>query len=262
MLNLDDIIYNSKSIKVSNVTHATLNSNSPFIYLEEADFNLFTAELANSTPEINCTYNEGSYCASINLTCDNFYMQMKDFEFSIDGTRYVVPPEGYTESNSDKGYACMIWVSLRHEIETIELGTSFLQNFVASYDYRAGVINLGLNVNAPDGADIISPTPSPDDPSHHTRTGLIIAIVILVLIVIIVGAWFFIDKKRQSDHDARAAIYAEVEKYGQSTTPMRSSDAQTGEGRPGREQERRSSSVDKWGYKKGQERLNLIEQHN
>ena len=157
---------------------------------------------------------------------------MKDFEFSIDGYKYVIPPQGYTDSNSDKGYACMIWVSYRREVKTIELGTTFLQNFVVSYDYRAGTINFGLNVNAPAGADIISPTPSPDDPSeHHTRTGLIIAIVILVLIVIVVGAWFFIDKRRQRNDDTRAAVYAEVQKYGQIQSANTSCDDPSSYGR-------------------------------
>ena len=198
MLGIDDIIYNGESIKKSNVTHAALNSNSPFILLEKDDFNAFTAHLTLHAPGINCTINEGTFCVSFDDTCDTFYEHMHNFEFSIDGTKYVIPPEGYSESDSSQGYACMIWISLRHEVETIELGTVFLQNFVTSYDYRSGKVNFGLNVNAPEGTKINSP----DGPDHHKSNSnkfWIIALVIIAIAVLIVVAWFVIDKKRQRD---------------------------------------------------------------
>lgn len=151
MLELDDIMYNGRSIKNSNVTHVVLNTKSPFIYLEKEDWNEFTNKV-QEWAGLDCTVNQFTYCVSYDKTCDNFYSGLRDLEFTIDGTTYVIPPEGYTESNSEKGYACMLFVTLRHEVETIELGTYFLRNFVLSYRYDLGKINLGLNVNAPAGA--------------------------------------------------------------------------------------------------------------
>ena len=47
MLKLEDIIYDGSSIKVSDVTYAALNSNSPFIYLEKSDYDKFVEKLTS-----------------------------------------------------------------------------------------------------------------------------------------------------------------------------------------------------------------------
>lgn len=257
MLDLDDIIYNDNTIKKSNVTHAVLNSNSPFIYIEKDDFNEFTAQVSKHAPGIDCTINEGSYCVSMNDTCDTFYSQLKNLEFSIDGTKYVIPPEGYSETDNNQGYACMLWISHRSEVETIELGTAFLQNFVTSYEYRSAKVNFGLNVNAPVGAKIISPD-GPDKPSSSAKKFLIIALIVILILVLIVAAWCIFDKKRQRDLETKSALYAHVQPTVVApSAPTRSIDDNSGGGML--DGERRNSVG---GYSKGQERLNLLEKHN
>ena len=125
---------------------------------------------------------------------------MKNFEFEIDGIKYTVPPQGYTESNGDLGYKCMVFISHRHDIEAINLGNVFLRNFVLSYEYERGRVKLGLNVNAPAGAAI---TKTHSDPDHHgghsdsAKKGLGIAIGVLILLAVVVVIWYCVDKRRQ-----------------------------------------------------------------
>ena len=138
MLNLEDIRYEGSSIKVSNVTHAALNTNTPYIYLEKQDYDLFVTKLNAKAPDLNCTLNEGKFCHSITKTCDEYWPLMGNIEFSIDGTFYSIPPEGYSESNGALGYKCMIFISRRFDVSTISLGNMFIRNFVTSYDYSAG----------------------------------------------------------------------------------------------------------------------------
>ena len=215
MLKLDAIRYDGASIKLSNVTHAALNTNTPFIYLEKQDFDLFVAKLQAKVPDLDCTTHSYKYCTSITKTCDEFWPDMKNLEFSIDGTSYVIPPEGYTESDGDLGYKCMVFVSPRWDTTTISLGNMFMRNFVTSYDYSAGEVKLGLNVNAPDGAAINRPTqPDSGKHSHGARVGLAIAIVLLIVAAIIVGIWYVVDRRRQKTQETKAIAYNEIEKYG------------------------------------------------
>ena len=116
VLDLGDIVYNGKSIKVSNVTNAVLNSNTPFIYLEKQDFDEFAKELQDNVPEIECFTHDPEYCVSMDQTCDEFDDKLENIEFEIDGSFYVIPPAGYTESNGHLGYGCMIFVSRRFDV--------------------------------------------------------------------------------------------------------------------------------------------------
>ena len=134
---------------------------------------------------------------SYNKTCDNFYSQLRDIEIIMDGTSYVIPPEGYSESNNSKGYGCLLLVSTRYDRSTIELGTAFLENFVLSYVYDTGKINIGLNTNAPKGAKIVNPTiPVNPNHSHPAKVGVGIAIVVLLIAAVAIGCWCFHDKRR------------------------------------------------------------------
>ena len=214
MLKLDDIRYDGTSIKLSNVTHAALNTNTPYIYLEKQDYDVFVAKLEAVAPDLDCRGPEAKHCRSANKTCDEFWPVMKNLEFTIDGTTYVIPPEGYTASDGDLGFACMVFVSPRYDASTISLGNMFMRNFVTSYDYSAGQVKLGLNVNAPDGAAINTPDPSHGKGHHHARLGLIIAICVLIVAAIIVGIWYCIDRRRQKTQETKAIAYNEIERYG------------------------------------------------
>ena len=140
---------------------------------------------------------------------------------------------------------------------------TYIQNFVLSYQYDKGTVSLGLNVNAPVGAAIKRPVmPQPEKHSHGAKIGIAIAIMLSIVLGIIVAVWYYIDRKRQRDHETKAMIYAEVEKYGEVVSNSLNSSQHDKPGKKvGREQERRASYQERWEYKKGQERLNLIGEH-
>ena len=118
MLPLTDILYDGKSIKNETVTQAYLNSYSPWFYLELGDLNTFRDEVfAAGSPDIECHNDKGHYlhCYSQTKTCDDLYSFMKPLAFKLDGTTYTVPPEGYTESNTEDGYKCVVYVSSKFD---------------------------------------------------------------------------------------------------------------------------------------------------
>merc|ERR1712060_854673 len=81
------------------------------------------------------------------------------------------------------------------------------------------VIILGLNTNAPSGTAINPPSPpKPDGPSRHAKIGIAIAVILLFVVTIIVAVWCYCDKRRQSEQEVKATLYAEVEKYGEPMT--------------------------------------------
>ena len=159
MLPLTDILYDGKSIKNETVTQAYLNSYSPWFYLELGDLNTFRDELlAAGSPDIECHNDKGHYlhCYSQTKTCDDLYSFMKPLAFKLDGTTYTIPPEGYTESNTEDGYKCVVYVSSKFDSQSIDLGTLFMQSFVVNYDYKSGAVRFGVNSNAPEGTTMVT----------------------------------------------------------------------------------------------------------
>ena len=78
---------------------------------------------------------------------------MQNFEFVLNGIKYIIPPQGYAVDDIVTG-KCLVLVTFHHDIEEITFGSIFLRNFVLSYEYEHGRVKLGLNVNAPAGAAI------------------------------------------------------------------------------------------------------------
>ena len=81
---------------------------------------------------------------------------MKPLAFKLDGTTYTIPPEGYTESNTEDGYKCVVYVSSKFDSQSIDLGTLFMQSFVVNYDYKSGAVRFGVNSNAPEGTTMVT----------------------------------------------------------------------------------------------------------
>ena len=135
----------------------------------------------------------------------------------------------------------------------------FLRNFVTSYAYKDGVVKLGLNVNAPEGADIYRPS-KPDGEHHHAKIGLAIAISLLIIIVIVIVIWCCIDKRRQHNEEIKAIAYAEIEKYGEPRSV--NLNASSRDSVDSSSKVNRNSYKDKYDYKKGQERLKLVGAHD
>ena len=208
MLKLEDIRYGGSNIKLSSANYATLNTNTPYIYLEKQDYDAFVAKLQAAAPDLDCTTLEDKYCTSQTKECDEFWPLMKNLEFKIDGTEYVISPEGYSESNSDLGYKCMIFVSHREDTSTIHLGNIFMQNFVTSYDYSEGKVKLGLNYHAPSGTAINGT--DPEEEKGHSHAGLLIAVCVIVLAAIIGVILYCYNKRTKRAQASKAIAYNEI----------------------------------------------------
>ena len=175
-----------------------MNSYSPWFNIELNDLKVFKEYLMNATDNITCTTYDRIFCYSATQTCDNLYQYMKPLSFKLDSTTYTIPPELYALDYNKSGYKCMIYVSTKHDSESIDLGTLFMQGFVTSYDYSSGVVRFGVNVNAPEGTTMVTDSSKPSN-GHKTIVGLIIAIILILIIVLIVIVWFLLDKRRSKN---------------------------------------------------------------
>ena len=76
---------------------------------------------------------------------------MPSLSIVIDHYIYTITPEGYTEDDIHGN--CNILVS-KLESNIVHLGYGFLRNFVTTYNYSHGTIQLSLNPHAPEGVEI------------------------------------------------------------------------------------------------------------
>ena len=75
---------------------------------------------------------------------------MENLIFKIDSIYYVLPPRAQTAVEGDQ--LCQPAVLYNAETSVTEIGQKFFENFITSYDYKNGKIDLGLNQNAFEGA--------------------------------------------------------------------------------------------------------------
>ena len=71
---------------------------------------------------------------------------MENLIFKIDSVYYVLPPRAQTAVEGDQ--KCQPAVLYNAETSVTEIGQKFFENFITSYDYKNGKIDLGLNQNA------------------------------------------------------------------------------------------------------------------
>ena len=135
---------------------------------------------------------------------------LKDITVRLDSVDYTLPPSAYTESFGNS--RCNILLKQNSDIEhTVILGGVFLQNFVATFDYRNKAIELGVNRYAPSGtaAEVYH---GPDDSGWRLVNilglGLIAFMIICVIIVCLICR---IRANKQAEKDVRALAYLQQE---------------------------------------------------
>ena len=90
---------------------------------------------------------------------------------------------------------------------TVILGSVFLQNFVATFDYRNKAVELAANANAPNGtrAEVYH---GPDDSGWEATNIFGLALIAFMIIcVIIVCVICRIRANKQAERDVRALAY-------------------------------------------------------
>ena len=106
---------------------------------------------------------------------------------------YTLPPEAYTFSRGNIFQKkCTIAVSYTDSSGGVYiLGDTFLRNFVTTFDYESGEMQLTINVNAPAGVSIEYKM------SGWKIFGIIAGCILFVILVILV-IWCCIKKQKKA----------------------------------------------------------------
>ena len=139
----------------------------------------------------------GIYCKSTKHTCDHYTPLMRDITIQLQNTYYTITPEGYTFSGDNKKkYLCTVAISYNDDHQGLFiLGDTFLRNFVSSFNFKEGTIQLGVNVNAPGGTQI--------EWKISFRQMVLVALVGILLVIACLSLYQFCCNlcKRQSDDE-------------------------------------------------------------
>ena len=77
---------------------------------------------------------------------------MQDMIILIDSVYYVVPPRAQTTRDGDQ--LCRPAMFLAEQLTVTMLGQKFMENFVTSYDYSNGKVDLALSAHAHQGTTL------------------------------------------------------------------------------------------------------------
>ena len=81
---------------------------------------------------------------------------MLNLTIQIDKVYYILPPVSLTETD----FNCRMLVEYDQSLgELTMIGVPFFENFVTVYEYENGRVQLGLNLDAHEGAAIDAVTP-------------------------------------------------------------------------------------------------------
>ena len=144
---MNGLYYGDQSMKMSKIRYAILDTGTSLIYFGKSDYEEFKKHMLAIAPEMDCF---GIYCKSTKHTCDHYIPLMKDITLVIDNTYYTITPDGYTFSGDNiKKYKCTVAISYNDDKQGLFiLGDTFLRNFVSTFNYKDGFVQLGVNVNA------------------------------------------------------------------------------------------------------------------
>lgn len=93
------------------------------------------------------------YCYSNSYTCDELSPYLSPLRIQLQENYYTLPPAAYTFPRGNIFQKlCTVAISYTDSSGGVYiLGDTFLRNFVTTFDYAKGSINLTTNVNAPQG---------------------------------------------------------------------------------------------------------------
>lgn len=120
-----------------------------------------------------------------------------DLTINLSGGGYTWEVAQADPTNPDNQYQCYAMVK---EFTEVILGTSFITNFVTTFDLDTKQISLTANANASTGVSIKSVSKESDDDSG-LGTGAIVGIVIgaIVVLMLIIGIIWYCKGKGKKD---------------------------------------------------------------
>lgn len=125
------------------------------MYLGEEDYYNFIDKMQDDVPTgLDCT--SSIYCFSDTLSCDELNEKLSPLRIQLQENYYTLPATAYTFPRGNIFQKkCTIAVSYTDSSSGVYiLGDTFLRNFVTTFDYKNGSIDLTINVNAPAGITI------------------------------------------------------------------------------------------------------------
>ena len=128
----------------------------------------------------------------------------KDYTINLPGGGYTWEVAQADPTNPNDQYQCYVLVK---EFTEIIFGTSFITNFVTTFDLDTKQISLTANANASTGVAIKSVKKEADDDSG-LGTGAIVGIIIgaIVVLVLIIGIIFYCKGKGKKDTSQNYSI--------------------------------------------------------
>jgi hypothetical protein len=111
--------------------------------------------------------------------CSSLYSGMEDIEVVFNSTAFFIPPSGYTYRKQSKNadWNCMIAIEPGLKAGEVTLGTYFMANFYAEFDYDQLQVGLGINTFAAWNSSSIGNQTDIDPAAPHLPTWAIFAIV-------------------------------------------------------------------------------------
>ena len=106
---------------------------------------------------------------------------MEPLTIQLENNYYTLPPEAYTFTRSSIFQKmCTVAISYTDSSGGVYiLGDTFLRNFLTTFDYENGKIELSLNVNAPPGITV----------EFKLSPWMIFGIIAGGLVVVVLIAW-------------------------------------------------------------------------
>ena len=156
-VNLHTVEYGGNDIKDSGIGYAILDTGTSLLYLGTEDYYNFADQMLSQAPlgALDCT--SLIYCFSDTLTCDELSPHLSPLKIQLEDNYYTLPAASYM---FDRGNIyqkkCTIGISYTDSTSGVYiLGDTFLRNFVTTFDYNNSEMELVINVNAPDGVEIM-----------------------------------------------------------------------------------------------------------
>ena len=192
MLRLSELWY-GKTILINNNKGGSSNHKYVLLASNElnairtGDIDLFN-KFSDNQDNVTCSIGgDGKGECISQLDCSSLQSHMKNLTIQIDSVYYILPPNSLTETNLN----CRILIEYDPHIgDMTMIGLPFFENFVTVYEYENGRVQLGLSVDAREGAaiDAVTPWDKAVDRLGHLNgwqiLGLVVGVVAIILLLV------------------------------------------------------------------------------
>jgi hypothetical protein len=141
------------------------------IYISKTAYESFIISVETAGFVCNTTSSSGSvelndYCYTRNKECSEVNSKLSDLTFTLDNQVFTVPVDGYLMDDYE-GHPCSVFVSYNSDDTTnYILGTTFMRNFVISFNYDDTTMTL------------TSKWPATDVKTYYGMSGVTVVIVL------------------------------------------------------------------------------------